>query len=93
MRADDPLIQGQRGCCLNRFDSIVKDMTESHTVLVEEGCQCCSTGPFDLVQGRPTGNEVTEQERIDSIKPFKGLGIVLFECITQPISGSDPIID
>ena len=71
----------------------MKNVAETHTMLMEEGLQCRSARPFHLEQRWPTGNEVTKKRCIYTIKPLKGLRIVPFEGVTQPIGDPDPVTD
>ena len=59
---------------------------------MKEGCQCVFTGALDLGQRRPTLDKITEQDRINLLKPVQCLRIILFESIAQAIGDSGPIV-
>ncbi len=78
MREDNRLIPGQWNGFVDGCQASFEDVGKTHVVLVEEAKQCVVAGAFNLGQRGSTCQEITEQDRIELLKPVQCLRIDLF---------------
>ena len=82
---DDTGVVSQCCGCLDRLNACFDEIRSSDTVFPEETFQCTSPGPFDLLEGRPAGDECREDERFLMTEPLNRLRIVGFQGADQAV--------
>jgi hypothetical protein len=73
MRGDDALLSRQWSRALDGLDTRVDDVGRAHVVGAAEGLQGGAAGKLGGFEGRPVGQEVTEEREVFVVKPLPGV--------------------
>jgi hypothetical protein len=93
MRGDDALISRQWSRALDGLDALVDDVGIAHVVGAEEvlqGGAACKLGGFE---GRPLGEEVTEERSVFVVKPWQGVREVIFQRSGEAVGQAHCVAD
>ena len=93
MRGDDALISRQWCRALDGLDARVDDVGIAHVMGAEEALQGGAARQLGGFQGRPLGEEVTEECGVFVLKPLQGVREVVFERTGEAVGEAHFVAD